>query len=192
MVVKRSILRAGETRQDRLIGVQVYIVRHAEAEPSGPEGDGGRALTARGQAQAAGAASGLRSLEVRLDRVLASPLRRAQETAAILARALGGPAIDTVAALDGGAPPEAIVAELTALGGDERVALVGHMPVLGELVALAAAGVAAGGVALGTASVARIDFEGRPRAGAGRLRWLLSAEQLARQAEVPPAADPED
>lgn len=167
--------------------MQVYVVRHAEAEAAGAGGDAARALGARGRAQAAAAAAGLRSLGVALDRVLASPLRRAQETAALLAAALGRPPIETVAALDGGAPAEAILAELHACGGEERVALVGHMPVLGALVVLAAAGVGASGVALGTASVARIDFEGRPRAGAGRLRWLLTAEQLARCSEPPPA-----
>ena len=165
------------------------MVRHAEAEAAGPVGgDAARALSARGRAQAAAAAAGLRRLGVALDRVLASPLRRAQETAALLAPALGRPPVETVATRDGGAPAEAILAELRACGGEERVALVGHMPVLGELVALAAAGVGASGVALGTASVARIDFEGRPRAGAGRLRWLLTAEQLARCAEAPPGA----
>jgi phosphohistidine phosphatase len=167
--------------------MQVYVVRHAEAEASGGrEGDAGRALTPRGRAQAAEAAAGLRSLGVALDRLLASPLLRAQQTATLLAPALGRPGIETVAALDGRAPPEAILAELHACGAEERVALVGHMPGLGELVALAAAGVGASGVALGTASVARIDFEGRPRAGAGRLRWLLTAAQLARCAEAPP------
>jgi phosphohistidine phosphatase len=169
--------------------VQVYVVRHAEAEPGSASGsDAGRALTARGQAQAAAAAAGLRALDGALDRILASPLRRAQETAAILARALGRPPVETVAALDGGSPPEAILAELAAVGAEQRVALVGHMPVLGELVALATTGVGASGVGLATASIARVDFAARPRAGAGRLCWLMSAEQLARCADAAPGA----
>lgn len=162
-------------------------MRHAEAEAVGAGGDAARALSARGRAQALAAAEGLRSLGIALDRILASPLRRAQETAALLAPALGHPPIETAPVLDGGAPPEALLAALGACGDEERVALVGHMPVLGALVALAAAGVGASGVALGTASVARIDFAGRPRAGAGRLRWLLTAEQLARCSAAPPA-----
>jgi phosphohistidine phosphatase len=169
--------------------MQVYVVRHAEAEAAGAAGgDAERALSARGQAQAAAAAAGLRGLGVAIDRLLASPLRRAQETAALLAPALGRPALETLATLDGSAPAEAILGELRAVAGGERVAVVGHMPVLGELVALAVAGVGASGVALATASVACLDFEGRPRAGAGRLRWLLTAEQLARCAEAPGAA----
>lgn len=161
-------------------------MRHAEAEAAGAGGrDEARALSARGQAQAAAAAAGLRSLGVALDRVLASPLRRAQETAALLAPGLGRPVVETLATLDGSAPAQAILAELLAVDDDERVAVVGHMPVLGELVMLAVAGSVANGVALATAAVARIDFEGRPRAGAGRLCWLLGAEHLARCAEGP-------
>lgn len=165
--------------------MQVYVVRHAEAGPAGAGGDAERTLTARGEAEAAAAAAGLGSLGVTLDRVLASPLRRAGETAAILARALGGAPVETSGTLDGGAPAEAILAELAGAGRDQRIALVGHMPVLGELVALAVTGVGASGMGLGTASVACIDFEGRPRPGGGRLRWLLTAEQLARLAPAP-------
>lgn len=151
-------------------------MRHAEAEPApAGGGDAERALTARGQAQAAAAAAGLRDLDGRPDRILASPLRRAQETAAILARALGRPPIATVSVLDGAAPPEAILAALGRIGAEERVALVGHMPVLAELVALATAGPAPG---LATASVALLEFLERPARGAGRLCWVRSPEQF--------------
>jgi phosphohistidine phosphatase SixA len=137
----------------------------------------------------AGAAGGLRTLGVGLDRLLASPLRRALETARILARELEGPEPDTAAVLDGSAPADAILNELAACGPADRVGLVGHMPGLGELVTLATTGVASGGAALGTASVARVDFEGRPRPGGGRLRWLLTAEQLARLSAAPAPGD---
>jgi phosphohistidine phosphatase len=158
--------------------VQVYIVRHAEAEPGGPEGDAGRRLTPRGQLQARAAAAGLRALEVRVDRLLTSPLRRAFETAALLAEGLAAPAPETREVLDGRAPAEAILAELADLAEWAEVgcvALVGHMPVVAELVALSTE---SGGLGLATASVARVDFAGPPAPGAGRLRWLRSPEQL--------------
>lgn len=131
-------------------------------------------------------AEGLRSLGVALDRILASPLRRAQQTADLLAQELAAdasaearPIRETIAELDGSAPPAEILAALGGATREEAVAVVGHMPGLGELVTLAIAGIGASGVPLATASVARIDFEGPPRPGAGRLRWLMSAEQLA-------------
>jgi phosphohistidine phosphatase len=167
-------------------GMEIYVMRHGEAASSiSGEADGTRALTDRGRRQVAGVGAGLRSLGVVLDRVLASPLRRAQQTAHILARELAAdasaapPILETIAELDGSAPPDAVLAALGGLAREEAVAVVGHMPGVGELVTLATAGVGASGVPLGTASVARIDFECRPRPGAGRLRWLMSAEQMA-------------
>jgi phosphohistidine phosphatase len=160
--------------------MEIYVVRHAEAEPPGAGGDAARCLTARGRGQATAAGAGLHRLGVRLDRLLASPLVRAAETAAIATRALGGPEPETASALDGASRAEAILAALGGWGRPgESLALVGHQPVLGELVVLAIAGVASSGTALGTGGVARLDFEGVPRPGGGRLRWLLTAEQLA-------------
>lgn len=125
--------------------------------------------------------AGLRALGVALDRILASPLRRAQDTADLLARefAADAPIRETLAELDGSAPPAAILAALDRVAREEAVAVVGHMPGLGELVTSATTGVGASGIPLATASVARIDFEGRPRPGGGRLRWLMNAEELA-------------
>jgi phosphohistidine phosphatase len=159
--------------------VQVYIVRHAEAEPAGAGGDAGRRLTRRGQVQARAAAAGLRALDVRLDVLLTSPLQRALETAALLAGELEAPDPEPSAVLDGRAPADAILDEVAALASLARVALVGHMPVLAELVALATAGAAPG---LGTANVALVEFAGRPVAGAGRLCWVRGPEQLERLA----------
>jgi len=157
--------------------LQVYIVRHGEAEPAGADGDAGRRLTPRGQLQARSAAAGLRALDVRLDRLLTSPLQRALETAALLAEELEAPEPEPSPVLDGRASADAILAEVAALAGLASVALVGHMPVLAELVALATAGAAPG---LGTSSVALVEFGVRPARGAGRLCWVRSPEQLGR------------
>ncbi len=162
--------------------MEIYLIRHGEAAASGQAGaDGARALTDRGRREVAGVGAGLRALGVALDRILTSPLRRAQETADLLARefAADAPIRETLAELDGSAPPAAILAALGGVASEETVAVIGHMPGLGELVTLAITGVGASGIPLATASVARIDFEGRPRPGSGRLGWLMNAEQLA-------------
>lgn len=163
--------------------MRVYVVRHgAAAALAAGGGDAGRPLTRDGQAEVSALGRGLRVQGVALDRLLASPLLRAQQTAALLAKALGGPAPETWAALGVDADPEAILAGLAGQG--EGLALVGHQPTLGQLVTLAIAGRVAGGAALGTGSVARLDFEDRPRPGSGRLVWLMSAAQLGRLSDA--------
>lgn len=152
-------------------------MRHAEAEPAGAGGDAGRRLTERGRRQARATAAGLRALDVRLDLLLTSPLQRALETAALLAAELDGPAPERSPVLDGRAPADAILDEVAGLASLASVALVGHLPVLAELVALATAGAAPG---LGTASVALVEFAARAGRGAGRLLWVRSPEQLGR------------
>jgi phosphohistidine phosphatase len=60
---------------------QLWLLRHAEAEPRGVVPDERRALTERGERQARAAGAALAALGVRLDAVLTSPRVRALETA---------------------------------------------------------------------------------------------------------------
>lgn len=166
-------------------------MRHGEAAAAAQgEADGTRSLTEQGRRDVTEAGAGLRALGVVLDRILVSPLRRAQQTADLLARGLvtdpnaEPPLCETLAELDGSESPAVVLAALGRLRQDETVAIVGHMPGLGELVALATTADPGSGVSFSTASVARLDFEGRARPGAGRLRWLRSAQQLAELADA--------
>lgn len=161
--------------------MQLYVVRHGSAGRHAPGGDAARALTAAGVREVEGAGRGLAALGVALEALFASPLRRAQETARLLAAQLGGPEPETEDVLDGGAPAVALLREVAHWSrGCSRIAIVGHQPVLGELVSLASAGLGHGGTALAPATVARIDFPGAPRVGGGQLVWLLPPEVLGR------------
>ena len=67
--------------------MQVYLLRHAIAEPLDPERypvDADRPLTGSGARRMARAARGLRSLGLRFDLVLTSPLVRARQTARLV------------------------------------------------------------------------------------------------------------
>ncbi|MCZ7618980.1 MAG: phosphohistidine phosphatase SixA [Myxococcota bacterium] len=173
--------------------MELYVVRHGEAAPAAAgEADAGRSLTDRGRREVAGVGAGLRSLGVGIDRILVSPLRRAQETADIVARELAAdtqaqpPILETLGELDGRASAATMLAVLDRFEPDASIAIIGHMPGLGDLVALATAEGDAPGVSLGTASVAHLEFAGRPDPGAGRLRWLRSAGQMAGLAHPSP------
>jgi phosphohistidine phosphatase len=178
--------------QGTLFGMEVYLVRHGRAAPlgaadapGGAAGDAGRPLTARGAAEVAAVARGLRALGVRPDPLLASPRLRARQTADLLAAGLASPAPRTATVLDGGAAPEEILSELRGLSAGAAVGLVGHMPGLAEVLMLAVAGIGGAGTPLEPAGAARIDFPGAPRPGAGRLVWLLPPGLLARLGGAP-------
>ena len=69
----------------------IYLVRHGLAAEQGPEfpNDDDRPLTSEGIERLRVQVLGLRALDVRLDRVLTSPLVRAAQTAEILAAGVG-------------------------------------------------------------------------------------------------------
>jgi phosphohistidine phosphatase len=115
--------------------VRVYIVRHAEAAAGEP--DEQRALTPAGRAQARTVAERLAREEPRLDAVLSSPLLRARETAAAIAQAAG-----LEAEVEQRLAPGATAADVRAAvaGRGARVAIVGHQPDCGEVVAELSAG----------------------------------------------------
>ena len=66
---------------------QLWLLRHAEAEPHGTRADSERRLTARGEAQARAAGVALARLDVMFEAVLFSPKVRARQTAELAAEA---------------------------------------------------------------------------------------------------------
>jgi phosphohistidine phosphatase len=103
--------------------VQVYLVRHAEAASGDP--DELRPLTPEGRAAARELGRRLASKGVQPDAVLTSPLLRARETAAELARPVGlAPQPDD--RLAPGASAEDVKAAAGERGG--IVVVVGHQP----------------------------------------------------------------
>lgn len=110
--------------------MRIYVVRHAEAEPGHP--DELRALTAAGRRQARALAERLSREEPPLDAVVTSPLLRARETAAAIAEATS-----LQSAVDERIAPGATADDVRAAvaGRGDRVAVVGHQPDCGEVVA---------------------------------------------------------
>ena len=113
--------------------MELILWRHADAEDG--INDAERKLTAKGQKQAARMAKWLRARIPGSAVVLASPAKRAQQTAQALT-----PDFKTVAELGLAASAEGV---LRAAGWPDRegcVVVVGHQPTLGETAALALTG----------------------------------------------------
>lgn len=117
------------------------LVRHALASERAPGGgaDADRPLVAKGVAQARRLAAALEAWGLRPDRVLASPWRRATETALLLRDAppAGDPVplvlLDALAASGAADQSEAVAAALAP--SDRVVVVVGHEPWTSELAA---------------------------------------------------------
>jgi len=119
---------------------QLWLLRHAEAEPHGAREDSQRRLTTRGQQQARAVGLALARLDVAFEGVLFSPKVRARETAELAAegwqtsqRELLSVHAPLAAGFDGAQALDA----LAGLSADARLLLVGHEPdlslVVGEL-----------------------------------------------------------
>src|SRR5215472_14232868 len=148
--------------------MELLIVRHAIAcERDGKRwpDDGARPLSPRGVMRARRAAAGLKKLAVRPVRVFASPLVRTEQTAAILTQYAGWPRAFACPLLLPGGSPQALLALLARTRG-QRLAVVGHQPDLGRLIAACLPG-SAGSAAfeLRKMALALIAFDGPPRLG---------------------------
>ena len=110
--------------------MQLYLVRHAEAADGEP--DELRPLTAEGRRAARELGERLAAEGIHPDAVLTSPLLRARQTGAELARPAGLEA-DADERLAPGATAESVKA--AAAGRGDAVVVVGHQPDCGRIAA---------------------------------------------------------
>ena len=160
--------------------MELYIVRHAIAVPRGTEGypHDDRPLTQEGIKKMQKAAKGLRRIVPDLDVILTSPMRRAEETAHIIAQELNLEENLVVSEnLRPGAPRERILDELSIYREAPAVMLVGHEPDLSQL-SSHLLGFPGTEVELKKGAVLRIDLEGLPPHSVGRLVFLLQPKHL--------------
>ena len=115
--------------------MRLFIVRHAEAALGEP--DDLRPLTEAGREHARLLGQRFAEDGIQPDAVLSSPLLRARETAAEIAKAVGVE-VEADERLAPGAEPEDVRA--AALGRGETVVVVGHQPDCGRTVATLSGG----------------------------------------------------
>jgi phosphohistidine phosphatase len=117
--------------------MRVYLVQHGASKSE--EEDPQRRLTDKGIGEVQNVAKFLRPLKLVVDAVWHSGKARAQQTAELLAEAVG--ARDRVVQREGLGPKDQVATTKEALEqtGDD-VMIVGHLPFLGKLVALLVTG----------------------------------------------------
>jgi phosphohistidine phosphatase len=161
--------------------MELLLVRHAIAfvrdRLRWPD-DALRPLTPRGLLRMRRAAAVLRRLDIPPARVLASPLVRARQTAELLASEARWPEAALLNAL---APGKSVrpLFRLLAAHKVESLAVVGHEPELGHLLAYCVCGESGTvQVEFRKGGIACVVFGGAMRPGAGQLRWIVPPRML--------------
>jgi phosphohistidine phosphatase len=164
--------------------MKLYLLRHAIAELRGPNiTDRNRRLTAQGVEELTEVVKALRKLKVAPDEILASPYRRAWETAVAANRVLRpGKKPAELSALTPSGSVAHLWVELKKHHAAKSVMLVGHEPLLSEFAAFLLNSPHLT-INLKKSGLIRIDLHtvqiARPT---GTLRWVLTASQLRRMA----------
>jgi len=163
----------------------LYLVRHGIAEVANPSGDADRRLTADGVRKLRQAGLGLKRLGVVPDLVLSSPLRRAEETARVLAKILAQDvSVDVYPSLAPGIPMDEILRGLRPHPDARHVILVGHQPGLGELASqLLTGSPTLAMLPFRKGGVAAIEISALPPREAATLQWFVTPKQLRWMAE---------
>lgn len=160
--------------------MKVVLIRHAAAVPKGTPGilDAERPLTSAGKIRFRSAARGLARILPRPTVLLTSPLPRAQETADIAAHVFKAIDPEIEPAL-GEQDVDRILAALKNHPADATVALVGHEPGLGALLArmLGSGSEQSERLAFKKGGAALVDLPDGP-AMPGRLVWFLDPRVL--------------
>jgi phosphohistidine phosphatase len=158
---------------------QLWLLRHADAEPHGTRPDAERQLTERGRRQARVAGVALARMGVAFGAIVASPKARARETAELTLAQMSEPQrglLELHPLLASGVQAREALELLAAVGADGPLLLVGHEPDLSGIV-----GELAGGrvdLKKGGLAVVRLG------AGGAELVLLLRPAELALIADV--------
>jgi len=116
----------------------LYILRHGIAVEPGTAGipDDERLLTKKGEKRMRQIARGLRLLDLKLERIVTSPLPRARATAEIVADELDARELLEVSNVLQTGAAAATIQRYLRDRAEDRIMIVGHNPTLSDLVSL--------------------------------------------------------
>jgi len=163
--------------------MNLFLMRHGLAVEPGTAGysnDADRPLTPKGRRKLRRAAETMKALDLSFDLILSSPLRRARQTAAILAKALNAQErLELSGSLAPGNAARTIIECLRRLPMPDNVLLVGHEPGLSQLIALLVAGDSGLSVSMKKGGLCKLSAESLKPGRCATLEWLLTPKQMA-------------
>jgi phosphohistidine phosphatase len=164
--------------------MNVYLMRHGiavAANEPGVDSDSARPLTQKGTKRMRRAARGLRRLGISFDALLTSPLRRARQTAEIVADILGLEAeLEEIPELAPESSVDHLISGLTRFQDREQLILVGHNPLLTHASSFLIAGNKETNfeIDLKKGGLCCIEIDALPPGSPGTLHWFLTPKQL--------------
>jgi phosphohistidine phosphatase len=153
--------------------VNIYLIRHGEAEPpSGTKPHELRELTKEGIEAVKASAEFWKKFNLSFDIILSSPLKRAAQTAKLIHDVLEveHEVVEEISLLNGGLT-EDLLSIAEALGMND-IAMVGHQPDIGIHIA-SMTGSSNTNFKIPPAAIAKINFKDKPKPGNGTLEFLL-------------------
>ena len=158
--------------------MDLILVRHGDAERTAPS-DHQRALTDKGKGQAERLGRCLASCNVQPAKIITSPLKRAQQTAQLLGKAMASADLVQVEErLSCGMRPEDACEILSDHGNAEALLLVGHEPDLSTLCTFLSGSENPDAMEMKKGSCAAFMVEDAKRRRA-TLKWLLPPQVLS-------------
>lgn len=164
----------------RLLAIRHAIAEDREEFARKHDDDGARPLTREGRDKMRQGARGLKRLVPEIDRIAASPLKRALGTAKILARVYDGLEVEQVETLAPGTPLEQALAWAAGLPEQGTVAFVGHEPDLSSLVCALLANTDDPFLEFQKGAACLLEFTGPVARGTATLSWFLGPKHLRR------------
>jgi phosphohistidine phosphatase len=161
--------------------MKLYLIRHGATGGDGPEEQDDPGLSEKGRSRMMRMVAGLRETDFRPELILASPLKRAVETAQVVAQGFGDIKVESLDELSPGSKPESLIGRLRPHFSLASLALVGHQPDLGQLVSLLLTGSpAACQIAFKKGGVALLSGDSSKTPAQWTLEWLLTPRVLRR------------
>jgi phosphohistidine phosphatase len=161
--------------------MDLFILRHGQAEPRAAgivEFD--RALTSRGQEEIRQVAAWAGSAGYSFDLIATSPLKRARETAEIVAAVSGDRVeVEIWPSLAPEGDRNALVEEICRHEKVESLLIVGHEPLLSTFISQVIAGDDRASILLAKGGMARIKHLTVSKDLAGDLHWLITPRQVS-------------
>ena len=157
--------------------MEIYLMQHGPnlSKDEDPE----ESLSPEGEVQISKAAQAIKKMGLEFDVIIASPKKRSQQTAALVARTIGFP-VDSIVETEkvkAMTPAEETIRYLEEFQGKQSVLIAGHLPSLAEVASFLLTSGSKATIQFERGGIGRIDVESLPTSE-GKLSWYLTPDQL--------------